>query len=183
MRELMIRIRFTSPCLGNRRTYYTVFTVEGKRKRRPLFLFIRNPDRKVTFLQTWWQRNIKKAAETLCRYQKDVTDIRFAPEVDGQPRKLPDGAFKRYYDKDKFSPHEAFHAGDEVGISCLVPSNISDDGMWRLMDLAGKYYGISPYEPINYGLFNVESITRRGGAVVATPDDITVPSEATKTTT
>lgn len=164
MRELTVRIKFTSPCLGNVKSFRT-FKSKGKRRKRTLFLMPRSPSGKVTFLPTWWQANMKKAAEVLCRYQKDVSEIRFSPEVDGQPRQLPDGAYRRYHESDRYSPHEAFLADDVVGVSCLVPSSIDDESMWRLMELAGKYYGISPYRPGDYGFFTVESIKQRGGPI------------------
>lgn len=161
MRELTIRIKFKSHCLGNVKTR-NVFCIDGKQKKRTIFLHLRSPQNKVQFMQSWWQAGLRTASKVLCRYQKDVADILFSTEIDGQPRKLPEEVFKRWYNATRFSPHEAFFPGDIIGVSCLVPPNIDDDGLWRLMDLAGDYCGVSPFKPGEYGFFQVESIKRRG---------------------
>lgn len=173
MREITTRIKFTSPCLGKIRTYRT-FCIQGKRKKRAIFFLSKNAEGKVVFLQSWWQANLRKAADVLCRYQRDVRLVQFSPEVDGKPRPIPDETYRRYYDRDRFSLHEAFFAGDVVGVSCLVPSNIDNDGFWKLMDISGKYYGISPYRPGEFGFFKVETVERRGVARVAEPTEIAV---------
>jgi len=43
-----------------------------------------------------------------------------------------------------------------------VPDTISDDDFWRLMEYAGRYFGISPCRPGEYGFFTVESVERCG---------------------
>ena len=98
----------------------------------------------------------------MCRHQKFVENVRFSLEVDGMPTPIPEEAFKRHYSRKLFSLHEAFLANDVVGITCLVPGEINNDDFWRLMSLAGEYYGMSPFEPGKYGMFKIESIRRRG---------------------
>jgi hypothetical protein len=119
---------------------------------------------KVIFLPTWWSSVLQKAASVLNRHHRDVRDIRFALEVDGQPRPLPADPFKRYYQNGRYSQHEAFFAGDTVGLNCVVPAAIDDDDFWRLMDAAGLYWGISPFQPGNFGFFKVKSLSRRGAS-------------------
>jgi len=162
MRELTVRIRFTVSCLGNIKSYRTV-RKDGKKKRRPIFLFSKDHEGRVILMQSRWANILRSAADVMCRHQNHVRDIRFSLAVDGSPGSIADNnTFKRYYDGENFSPHEAFFAGDVVGVSCLVPATISDDDFWRLMSLAGEYYGMSPYRPEEYGNFKVEGIERRG---------------------
>lgn len=163
MRELTVRIRFTIASLGNVKSYRTV-RKDGKKKRRPVFLFPRDHEGRVILMQSWWAHIMRKAADVMCRHQQHVREIRFSLAVDGLPGSVADNEiFRRYYGaENNFSPHEAFFAGDVIGVSCLVPAMISDDDFWRLMSLAGEYYGMSAFRPGEYGNFKVEGIERRG---------------------
>lgn len=154
MRELAVRLRFTTPCLGNVRKRYRVHG-----KIRHYFVLPRNMDTgKVVLMPTWWLATLRRAAEILCRHHKEVEKIRFALEIDGNPRPAPGELFRRYFDADKFSQHEAFLAGDLIGVTCVVPDTISDDDFLRLLNYAGKYCGMSPGHPGKYGFYAVESI-------------------------
>jgi len=101
---------------------------------------------------------MRRAAEILCRHHKDVEQIRFAMEVDGNPGSAPDNLFRRYFEENKFSQHEAFFPGDVIGVTCVVPSSIDDDDFRRLLTYAGKYCGMSPGHPNDFGFYVVESI-------------------------
>jgi len=130
----------------------------------------------VTFLNTWWQAILKRAAELLCKHHTEVKKIRFALEVEGLSHPLEDvteeidgkkvttlrGHFHRYYKADRFAKHEAFFPGSVIELRCIVPQKISDDDFRRLLELAGKYCGISPACPNEYGFFTVESIQSTG---------------------
>lgn len=153
MRELAIRIRFTSPCLG-----HVQRQLRERGKKRLHWLMPRNPDGKVVFLNTWWRAILHKAAEILCKHQREINEIRFAPEVEGEPRAVPREYHVHFHRENRFSKHEAFFAGDVIGIQCVVPSAISDDDFHRLLTYAGKYSGISPSHPGEYGFFTVESV-------------------------
>jgi len=97
-------------------------------------------------------------------------------EVDGSANKLVEvietvggervstlqGHFHRYYAEERFVKHEAFFPGTIIGLRCIVPQAINDDDFRRLMELAGKYCGISPGCPNEYGFFSVESIQPTG---------------------
>jgi hypothetical protein len=155
MRELMVRIRFTSHCLGNVRKHY-----REKGRLRNYYVLPRNPDDKVIFMPTWWASTMRRAAEILCKHHNEVRQIRFALEVDGNPRPIPDQLFRRYFESDKFSQHEAFYPGDVIGVTCVVPTAIDDDDFRRLMTIAGKYCGMSPGQPNKeFGYYVVESVT------------------------
>jgi hypothetical protein len=156
MRELSVNIRFTTHCLGNNKEYYRD---PGTKKRRHRFVFVRSPSGRVVFLPTWWRAIMIKAAEMLARCQADVKRVRYAPEIDGQPQRTP---YTRYYEESKFTVHEVFNPGDVVGFSCAVPPEISDEDFERLLNLAGKYFGISPARPNEFGFFEVESVRRCG---------------------
>ena len=154
MRELQVRIKFTTHCLGAEKRQS-----RQQGKLRTHFEFTRSQDGRVLFLNTWWRTILKKAAQTLCRHQKEIKTVRFSMEVDGDPRPIPSELYHRYYETKRFAKHEAFFPGDIVGVTCLVPTKISDEDFYRLLTLAGKYYGISPARPFEeFGFFSVESI-------------------------
>lgn len=153
MRELTVRLRFTSHCLGNVKKHY-----RKQGKLRHYYLLPRNPEGKVIFMPTWWSSTLKRAAEILCRHHKEVEKVRFALEVEGNPRPTPEQFYRRYYSDNKFSKHEAFFPGDVIGVTCAVPSEIDDDDFHRLMTYAGKYCGMSPGQSNDFGFYVVESI-------------------------
>jgi hypothetical protein len=153
-------------------------------KLRSHFLLLRDPDGDVIFLRTWWRAVLRQAAEILCRHQKQVENIRFALKVDGRPRELEEyeerdpatgktrlmvrGYFFRHYRPDRFAKHEAFFPGDVVGLTCAVPSSISDQDFMELMSYAGEYVGISPARPGEFGFFKVESVRPKRGRRAST---------------
>lgn len=163
MRELTVRIRFTKHCLGNVKS----------RDHGGNFLLPRSPQGDVIFLASWHHTNLRFAAQTLGRHQADVNKIHWDILVDGVVRK--DCWWRRYYKqpgttKQRYCLHEAFFPGQVVGINCVVPASISDDDFWALMQLAGRYRGISPWKPGEYGFFEVVSIRPRRQAGVDTQE-------------
>lgn len=166
MRELTVRIEFTSPSLGH-------VKCKDNTRLSGRFVMLRCPrDGHVLFLPTWWQSNMRFAAQVLGRHQSDIQQIHWDSQVDGIPkrRKLGGGRyepvwFSRHYGnnsrKRRYSLHEAFHAGQFVGINCVVPSSIDDDGFRRLMELIGRYRGISAFRPGEFGMFQVAAIQPR----------------------
>ena len=158
MRELTVRIRFTRPALGS---------VKGRDDDR--FHFMRTPDGHVVFLATWQQTNMRLAAQLLGRHQREVDKILWDVAVDVMLR--ADRWFRRYYTngsgRKRYAEHEALLPGQIVGVNCVVPAEISDDDLWQLMTLAGRYKGLSPFRPGEFGHFVVESIRPRRPAAVA----------------
>ena len=164
MRELTVRLKFTKACLGNVKKYVTKHG-----KSWPCFYMPRTPDGDVRFEANWWKHSLKFAAEILSKHQKRVGKIHFDVIVDGKPDPNSDNYYKRHFDSRKFVKHEAFHEGDVIGVNCAVPDEIDDDDFWRLMDLVGRFKGISPYGPRDFGFFVVESMSRRKPIV---PDEV-----------
>jgi len=75
-----------------------------------------------------------------------------------------------YYRKTKkgrsrWSTHESLVKGQTIGINCVVPPEIDDDDFWALMQIAGKYRGLSPWQPGTYGHYEVVSLRPRRRAV------------------
>lgn len=156
MRELTIKLRFTRWCLGS---------VPANQPYQGCLLLPRNPRGQVTFLASWHRANMKVAAQLLGRHQDEVDKILWDIAVDGTVR---DGAFyRRYYANSKgrrrFVLHECFFAGQVVGVHCAVPNPITDGDFRKLMDLVGKYRGISPYNPGEWGFFEVAGLQPRSG--------------------
>lgn len=158
MRELTVRIRFTKHSLGNVKRADTRFA------------FARNPSGFVTFLASWHHANMKLASQLLGRHQDEVGKILWDIAVDGVVRR--DSWFHRYYaigNRQRYVVHESFVPGQVVGINCVVPNPITDDDLWQLMSLAGRYKGLSPARPGEYGQFEVVSIRPR--RAVATQEE------------
>lgn len=172
MRELSVRIRFTTPCLGKEKKHYR----DGK-KTRYKFMFNRSPNGRVVFLPTWWRAIVIKAAELLARHQDAVKAIRFGCEIDGQPKKE---LYSRYYDSNRFANHEVFTSGSVIGFTCLVPHDISDEEFERLLNYAGKYFGISPARPNEFGFFEVASVQRSGVGSDARPKQKGIPGSESR---
>jgi hypothetical protein len=155
MRELSVKIKFTNPSLGNE-----------KDQRTGRFNFQRSAGRegKILFLASWHQSNLRFAADMLGRHHSTVEKICWDIEVDGQVRekcltrcyyrKKPGG-------KERWSTHESLVKGQTIVINCVVPATIDDEDFWSLMNLAGKYKGLSPWQPGKYGHFEVVSIRPR----------------------
>lgn len=152
MRELTVRIKFVSPCLGN------VKAKDGSGR----FLLPRNTFGQVTFMATWHRANLRLAAQLMNRHQDEVGKILWDMVIDGTV--LRDCWSRRYYGAGgnrRYSLHESFKASQTVGVNCVVPTIISDDDFWRLMALAGQYRGLSPFSPGDFGFFEVASLRQR----------------------
>lgn len=158
MRELIVTIKFTKPCLGSVKKY-TTDSASGRRW--PYFVMPRTPEGSVRFEAHWWRSSMQFAASVLCRHQRAVRDIHFDIAVDGTASGEPKSYYKRYFDSKRFVRHEAFLAGDTVRVHCVVPTVISDDDLGSLMDIIGRFRGVSPYGPREYGFFTVVSVVRK----------------------
>jgi len=156
MRELTVRIKFTTACLGNVKRY-----MKQGGKKWPCFYMPRTPDGAVRFETSWWKASMKFAAQVLGKHHKAVERIHFDVTIDGQPDHNPVNFHKRHFDSKKFVKHEAFPEGQVIGVNCIVPSEIPDDHFWQLMDLIGRFKGVSPFGPREYGFFVVESVNRK----------------------
>lgn len=154
MRELTVRIKFSTHCLGN---------VKAGKNGDGNLLLPKSPDGSVMFMASWHRQNMRIAAQLLGKHQDEVPKILWDTNVDGvvwQQR-----WHRRHYTapngKQRYILHEAFFPGQIVGINCAVPDAINDDDFWALMDLAGKYKGISPFKPGEYGFFVVDELRPR----------------------
>ena len=152
MRELTVRIRFNQHCLGN---------VKG---RRGNFFLPRDVEEAVVFMPTWHLSNMQLAASIYGRHQTEVRKIHWDPRIDVVL--LKDRWYRRTFSRGEGkSPRIAFHEAilphQVIGINCAVPDSITDDHLISLMTLAGKYKGLSPYKPGQFGRFTVEALRRR----------------------
>lgn len=124
--EVLATIRFTTPCLGN---------IRGKVNR-----MLRNPDGKVIFMQTWWRAGLGYAADALGKFQNDVTKIQADPVIEGCTT-----TFKRYYGPKDYQEHEAFETNAIIKAKFSLPARVNIEAFYELLDMAGRYVGISPY--------------------------------------
>lgn len=154
MRELTIRLRYSSHALGNEKLK------DGSGR----FVFSRNPHGNILFLASWHNANLRFASQLLGRYQDEVSKIRWDIAVDGSLQE--DRWFRLYYKapnsrRTRYTLHEALFPGQVIGINCAVPPSISDEDFRWLMAKAGQYRGLSPWKPGEFGFYEVESVRPR----------------------
>tara|TARA_R100000005_G_C4894783_1_gene139808 strand:- start:8 stop:376 length:369 start_codon:yes stop_codon:yes gene_type:complete len=107
---------------------------------------------------------MKMAAQMMGKHHNAVKKIFWDIEIDGE---LVDKCFTRcYYKKtpkgrERWSTHESLVRGQSIGINCVVPYEIDDEDFWTLLQIAGKYKGLSPWQPGTYGHYEVVSIRPR----------------------
>lgn len=154
MYEVYLRLQFDSACLGSTRN-----EVEGGPDK-----MLRSTDGNVVFSQTWWRTIITQGAKSFGRHQDRVKSVLWASAVDGTTR-----LFRRYYHlrnnqgepQKCFKDHEAFLAGDVIGVKALVPDDVPIEDIKDIMSVAGEYFGISPFGwKMGYGKFKVIEVGR-----------------------
>lgn len=157
MREMTVWICFTMPSLGD---------VRHRNDPTGNLHFARSQQGAVKFLASWHRRNMHFAALLMGRHVGATDKILWDIRVVGQPERGESRWYRRYYkvgtnQRTSYSLHEAFQAGATVGINCTVPASISDDDFKQLMETAGRYRGLSPFAPFEYGLYEVVRLERR----------------------
>ena len=139
--EVKVRLRFTTPSLGN---------VRGE----VLDKMMRDPEGDVIFLQSWWRAVLAYGAQAYNRFEKDIDLVQTDPKVKGELN-----TFRRYYKPNEFKMHEAFLAGAEIEVRFCLPRVIGPEEFKELLTLAGRYVGVSPYgHKQDYGRFTVVSV-------------------------
>lgn len=154
MQEVKIRLCFISPCLG-----YAPH--ELNRRNDVIYCMPRDSQGRVIFLASWWRSLMTYAAKVVGICYDDVHKIDWANQVDGHVtewRRIVAPAAGRK--KARYALHEAFRPGAEIGINAVLPSTISIDDFVSLLNTAGSYRGISPYQSQEetYGTFEVLSV-------------------------
>lgn len=153
MKEYTVHLRFVTPSLGN-----------VKDPKTGNFRFQRSDSGRILFMASWHKSNMRMASSILGSHQSSVDQILWDLEIDA---KLKDHCLHRiYYTKGKggktrWQTHESLVAGQEIGINCVVPDAISEEDLWRLLTIAGKYKGLSPWQPENWGRYEVVTIRPR----------------------
>ena len=154
MYEVCLRLRFESPCLGSMRN-----EKEGDPDQ-----MMHNADGNVTFSQTWWRTIVCQGAHSYGKHQDRVRALLWTPAVDGTTK-----LFRRYYHlrnekgvpQKLFKDHEAFLAGETIGVKALVPDDVPIEDLRDIMAIAGEYFGISPFGwKMGYGKFKVLEVAR-----------------------
>jgi hypothetical protein len=145
--EVQARLRFNAHSLGAVRT----------RGKPAVDKFLHDPEGQVMFLPTWWGALMKFATKLLNRHHSLVQEIDWDPVIDGTPRE-----YRRFYKPKVFQLHEAFYPGDTIGVNAVLPTGLSVEDFHQLLDVAGKYKGMSPYRAQKkYGTFEVLTVLKR----------------------
>lgn len=155
MQEVTIRLRFSRECLGNvqRRGTHGQTT----------FCMLRDSDNRVMFLASWWHRSMKYAAQVAGRKLQTVVSIAWDPLIDGSTqrhRRVITPAHSDSRGRMRYAIHEAFVAGSQIGVNAVLPDGMTIEEFSVLLNLVGRYRGISPFVGIEetYGTFEVISV-------------------------
>jgi len=148
--ELVVKLKFTTPCLGNVR-------------RDDFDRMLRDDSGRVIFLPSWWRAAFAQAANAISRYYQYVDQIRAAPPVEGAITKI-----ERRYGKgdDDCKTHEGFDAGATIKVKFAIPGKMHVRQFVELLEAIGDYIGISPYgwKLGSFGHFKVLEVSPRGGS-------------------
>ena len=155
MNEVTVTIRFIRECLGAERRH-----LEGE---GDVFCMHRAGE-SVIFLPSWWKAITRYAAQVLNQPQSLIDRIDWDPVIVGMPRR-----WRRYFpteptkasERRRYAKHEAFRAGDVIYVNCVLPDGLSPADFRSVLETAGKYKGISPYRPGQFGNFQVEDVRER----------------------
>ena len=148
-----VKLRFITPSLGNVRE-------------RECDRMIKDKEGNVIYMQSWWHGTLRYGAKALNRFYSEVEQVQVSPIVTGTL-----SLFKRFYAPDRFTYHEAFAAGDVISVSFSLPDRIDAAAFKELLEVGGKYVGISPYGyRDDYGRFAVVSVEVHDRHPVGKPD-------------
>jgi predicted NAD/FAD-binding protein len=140
--EVIVRLRFTTPCLG---------AIRGK----VMDTMLRDASGTVIFMQSWWRFGLEYAAKALSTNVDAVKEIQADPRVTGSL-----STFKRFYRRDQFTAHEAFDVGSTIDVAFCLPNEISLPQFKKLLEVMGRFVGISPYGfRQDFGRFEVVAAT------------------------
>lgn len=126
MQTVKTKLRFVTPCLGQIRCEdYDKFQRDGD---------------SVIFMEVWWSSILDYGARAFGKYYDDIADIHVDPKIEGLPKR-----YKRYYRDKEYKEHEAYLAGDVIGVTFMVPPAIPVKDFLQILVYAGRFCGISPY--------------------------------------
>lgn len=148
--EVVVRLKFTTPCLGNvRRSDYDRMT--------------RDDEGRVIFMPTWWRSAFGQAARAISRYYNYVNQILPALPVEGDLSRIG----RRYgRGPDDIKVHEGFDVGTTVKVRFAIPGKMHIRQFVELLEAVGEYIGVSPYgwKRGSYGHFKVLEVKKVGAS-------------------
>jgi len=143
--EVVVKLRFITPCLGKKRSS------SGKPDE-----MLKDTNGNIIFLPTWWDAILTYGSQAMSKHQKEIKKIEWDPLVDGVPKN-----YRRYYTEKDFKDHEAFLKGQVIGVRAMLPNTIPLEDFQRMLELAGRYKGMSPYGyDKGFGRFEVVEVSR-----------------------
>lgn len=155
MQEITVTIRFNRVCLG---------AAKRRRHGQIVFCFDRDPANRVMLLPTAWLSGMRYAATLANRHHAAVKKIDWCPVIVGTPRNdwrrtIVDHSSQQPA-KTHYALHEAFRPGDTIVVSAVLPDEISLDDFVYMLNIVGKYRGLSPFHSAQdkYGTFEVISV-------------------------
>ncbi len=145
MREVLLSVRLTTPVLGSVRKAGDDGNV--------VFRLPRTPEGRVSLPARYW----REAAASVD--PRSASGVRWSHSVEGVV-----SVWKRRFPKRAggspggYARHEAILKGSLVTVRCLLPDGLEPDVFLALMDTAGKFSGVSPFRPREYGAFRAVGV-------------------------
>ena len=148
MEQIAIKIRFKTACLGGQ-----------KPPGSTLARFERSGGH-VIFMPTWWKEIVAYGAKGASpSFSVELAErVGFDAAVDGQVKR-----YTRHYTykgTHGCQEHEAFLVDQVIGIRAMLPDGMTRDDLFRILQTAGAFKGISPYgkDTLGFGRFEVVEI-------------------------
>lgn len=149
MREVEIKLKFTTPCLGR-------VLKDG------CSYFERDASGNILFMHSWWISLLRYGAQAFGKHQSLIDYVKMHSHVKGDTLVINKQV------RQDVKRHEAFAKGSVVVTRALLPDGLPIDEFEAILKLAGQYQGISPFGwKDGYGLFEVVSVSN---PEPATPD-------------
>jgi hypothetical protein len=157
MQEVIARLQFIRPALG--------YAERRARSEQVVYTWPRDPQQRLMFLSSWWHERMNYAAKVLSRYSALVAQISWDQAIgyDGNISQFRRDVWREKQGcmvRSGYAEHEAIRAGAEITVRAVLPSNLPLEAFRELLDIVGRYKGISPYRSDTeaYGTFAVLTV-------------------------
>lgn len=155
MQEVVINLQMLTPSLG---------CVEKRLQggHGVVYTMLRDADKNVMFLPTWWRTGMLYAANVLNMHHTLVPAISWSSRVDGTVQTWRRNLITTTKRRNRYALHEAFRPKTTISVKAVLPNGLSIEEFKKLLTIMGEYKGVSPYHTAtdSFGLFVVQSVAQ-----------------------